>query len=76
MKKFNIGYIFDSALADIGDDFNLPVEKTIQVNVKRDGVELSLSLTEDEAMALMKKIAKNLDPKKVYKAIGDIVVKD
>lgn len=75
MKKCNIGYIFDSVLADIGDDFNLPVEKTIRVNVKRDGVELSLSLTEDEAMALMKDIAKNLDPKKVYKAIGDIVVK-
>jgi len=66
---------FDSILADMSDDFNLPTKKMIQVKVNRDGIELSLSLTEDEAMALMKDIAKRLDPKKVYKAIGNIVVK-
>lgn len=71
MKK----YFFDSILADMSDDFNLPTKKMIQVKVNRDGLELSLLLTEDEAMALMKDIAKRLDPKKVYKAIGNIVVK-
>lgn len=68
-------YFFDSILADMSDDFNLPTKKMIQVKVNRDGLELSLLLTEDEAMALMKDIAKRLDPKKVYKAIGNIVVK-
>lgn len=71
MKK----YFFESILADMSDDFNLPTKKMIQVKVNRDGIELSLLLTEDEAMALMKDIAKKLDPKKVYKAIGNIVVK-
>lgn len=71
MKK----YFFESILADMSDDFNLPAKKMIQVKVNRDGIELSLLLTEDEAMALMKDIAKKLDPKKVYKAIGNIVVK-
>jgi len=71
MKK----YIFDYIFADMVDDSNLPTKKTIQVKVKRDGLELSLSLTEDEAMALMKDIAKKINPKKVYKAIGNIVVK-
>lgn len=63
---------FKSIISDMVD---ASTETMVQVKVKRDGIELSLSLTEDEAMALMKDIAKNLDPKKVYKAIGNIVVK-
>lgn len=62
-------------IGEVEKEIIRPTPKKIQVKVQRENIEMTLSLTEDEAMTLMKDIAKNLDPKKVYKAIGNIVVR-
>ena len=66
MKK----YFFDSVIADMEEDFHLPTKKVVRVGFNDENITAHFDISEDEAYALITKLASQLNKAKVLKAVA------
>ena len=67
MKECNF---FESVLADMEEDFHLPTKKVVRVGFNDENIAAHFDISEDEAYALITKLASQLNKTKVLKAVA------
>lgn len=69
MKKCDFNF-FNAVLDDMEKDFHLPTKKVIRVGFNDENITAHFDINEDEAYALITKLASQLDKAKVLKAVA------